>query len=30
MLENQIYPTKSELYLIFKDFDQSKRGIISF
>ena len=29
MLENNIYPTESELYLIFKDFDVEKVGIVT-
>lgn len=28
MLENQVYPTEGELYLIFKDFDKFRRGIV--
>ena len=29
MLENQVYPTEGELYLIFKDFDKTKKGVVS-
>ena len=29
MLENQVYPTESELYLIFKDFDRKKVGLVT-
>jgi Ca2+-binding EF-hand superfamily protein len=29
MLENQIYPTEIELYLIFRDFDKERAGVIT-
>ena len=29
MLENQVYPTESELYLIFRDFDKARLGVIT-
>lgn len=29
MLENKVYPTEGELYLIFKDFDVSKKGMVT-
>lgn len=29
MLENQIYPTELELYLIFRDFDTDRAGVLT-
>lgn len=29
MLENSIYPTEDELYLLFKDFDKTFQGVIT-
>ncbi len=29
MLDNKLYPTEIELYLIFRDFDKERVGILS-
>lgn len=29
MLDNQIYPTEVELYLIFRDFDKERVGVVT-
>jgi Ca2+-binding EF-hand superfamily protein len=29
MLENKIYPTETELYLIFRDFDKDRVGVVT-
>jgi Ca2+-binding EF-hand superfamily protein len=29
MLENKIYPTEDELYMVFRDFDKTKQGVIT-
>lgn len=29
MLENQIYPSEIELYLIFRDFDKERAGVVT-
>ena len=29
MLENGVYPTEDELYLVFRDFDKAKQGVIT-
>ena len=30
MLENKVYPTEIELYLIFRDFDKERVGVVTF
>lgn len=29
MLENRIYPSENELYLIFRDFDKDRVGVVT-
>jgi len=29
MLENGVYPTEDELYLVFRDFDKGKQGVVT-
>lgn len=29
MLENGVFPTEDELYLVFKDFDKAKQGVVT-